>query len=628
MAIASGTVWEINSGATASNANAGGFNPANANFLTDFTATSATGNAPVISSASYNFVAGDVGAWIYVKSGTNWTPGYYQITSVGGNAATVNATIGAAIQFSGTVWKANTVAGVATVASPTGGTCGIDFSQGTASIISGTDLACADGDAAAPVITSAGTPFSVRYIGNLIYVSAGTGYTVGRYEIVSVSGSNATLDRAVGTDGAKVDGTFAVGGALSLASSDDAVFETMVAGNIAHVKNGTYVIGGTVSLSTAGSATLSITLQGYATLRGDDPRTTSRPTFNCAAATFTFASQWYVKNIIFVGTASPVVTQGNYNAMLYCKVINSSTTANRAAIICGSNANYFFNEFCSYRGLGMQAAGSNFIYGNYIHDSVTGIYNSTTAFLTAINNLIVGCTSYGIWTDAPGIITQTYIGNTVYGYATPIALSRGFRIDTGTRDIQCFNNIVSGWTTGIWHEDVGQSVLIENYNCLYGNTANTENHTLGANTITTDPGFASVTNLAGTTATTSGSVLTQAAGDFSTVVDGQDYLYLISGTGVTAGIYGITAHTATTLTLDIAPGTNATADKVWRVITGRNFAIGTNAKNAGAPTVFTNAPTNTYVDLGAAQSQYGSGIAANLAGGAGGSKGLGKKGFN
>ena len=43
--------------------NGGGFDYANAFALTDLAATSATGNAAVLSSASYNFVAGDVSAW-------------------------------------------------------------------------------------------------------------------------------------------------------------------------------------------------------------------------------------------------------------------------------------------------------------------------------------------------------------------------------------------------------------------------------------------------------------------------------------------------------------------------------------------------------------------------------------
>src|ERR1035437_3502052 len=126
------SVFEVRSGATAGNVNGGGFNPANANFISNFTATVATGNSPVIASASYNFVAGDVGAWVYVKSGSNWTAGWYQIASVASNKATVNAAIGQAIQISNGRYITNTVAGCATTASPTSGTCGIDYSQQTA----------------------------------------------------------------------------------------------------------------------------------------------------------------------------------------------------------------------------------------------------------------------------------------------------------------------------------------------------------------------------------------------------------------------------------------------------------------------------------------------------------------
>ncbi len=62
--------------------NGGGFDTGVAGFPTDGAATVATSSAPVFTSASYNFVAGDVGAWIYIKSGTNWTAGWYQITVV------------------------------------------------------------------------------------------------------------------------------------------------------------------------------------------------------------------------------------------------------------------------------------------------------------------------------------------------------------------------------------------------------------------------------------------------------------------------------------------------------------------------------------------------------------------
>jgi len=123
----------------------------------------------------------------------------------------------------------------------------------------------------------------------------------------------------------------------------------------------------------------------------------------------------------------------------------------------------------------------------------------------------------------------------------------------------------------------------------------------GAHDLSLDPQFANVAQLTGSTATTSGSVLTQTGANFSSVVDGQDYLYLVSGTGVTDGIYGITAHTTTTLTLDIAPGTDATADKVWQITTGRNFAIGGSLGGQGAPGVFPGGTTSSYIDIGGAQ---------------------------
>src|SRR5712692_3833129 len=125
---------------------AGLFNPDNANFLTDLAATSGTTTAPVVTSASYNFVAGDVGAWVYVKSGTNWIPGWYKISSVASNAATLDATLGHACLAKANVSSnmvfagLSTANGCATAGSPTGGTWSIDYSQQNASQFNGTDL--------------------------------------------------------------------------------------------------------------------------------------------------------------------------------------------------------------------------------------------------------------------------------------------------------------------------------------------------------------------------------------------------------------------------------------------------------------------------------------------------------
>lgn len=73
--------------------------------------------------------------------------------------------------------------------------------------VSVTDAACADGDATNPVITSATYTFTSRDVGKVVHVTAGTSWTTGIYTIVSVSAGAATLDRAVGANGALTSGS-------------------------------------------------------------------------------------------------------------------------------------------------------------------------------------------------------------------------------------------------------------------------------------------------------------------------------------------------------------------------------------------------------------------------------------
>lgn len=75
---------------------------------------------------------------------------------------------------------------------------------------SGTNLATSNGNAAAPVVTSATHNFTTDEVNNLINVTAGTNWTAGLYKIVSVSANAATLDRACGTAASLTSGTWAV----------------------------------------------------------------------------------------------------------------------------------------------------------------------------------------------------------------------------------------------------------------------------------------------------------------------------------------------------------------------------------------------------------------------------------
>ena len=164
---------------------------------TDGAATSATGTAPVFNSASYNFVSGDVGAKLFIASGSNWIPGWYAIVSVASNKATLNATAGEAVLAPGASGGLSTVNGCATTASPTGATWTIDYSQQAAAQFSYTDLAIQSTNTE---LQSSGHPFGIQQVGNLVYATSGSGFTVGWYCIQSITGgTTAVMDRAVGT---------------------------------------------------------------------------------------------------------------------------------------------------------------------------------------------------------------------------------------------------------------------------------------------------------------------------------------------------------------------------------------------------------------------------------------------
>lgn len=569
-----GAVFEIRSAATAGNLGGGGFNPVNANFISNFTATSATGNSPVISSASYNFVAGDVGAWIYVKSGTNWTPGWYQISSVASNNATVNAIIGAAIQISNNRYITNTVAGCATTASPTSGNCGIDYSQQNAAqvtnnVLTGTTTTCTD----------ATTPFGAQHVGNFICISAGTGVTAGWYEIVSVSGVTATLDRSAG---ASYSGcTYYLGGAVSLGGSTsgitDAIFflqggNTTTRGIRFFIKGAATYTPSAAITTLAGNGAWPAIIEGFNSLRGDRPTIASgnQPIISMGANIWTDGSINQINNITFTGTSTSVIANGGGTTYAYCKVKNSSTTAGRfAANISGGNGLYIACELISYLGTAVSATGGTTnIVGCYIHDSDIGI-NVSGANSSIVSNIIVSCVTEAIIEQSA---YNLIYGNTLYGAENKLGIGIAQPYPRGLK----INNILYGFVSGYGGVDT-QYCGVADYNSFFNNTSNINASTtgafFGANDVTaTNPSFTSVAQVTGTTATSSGTTLTDSGKNFTTagVIAGQDYLYIISGTGATAGIYGITAVGTTTLTTDNSLGA-ISANGTYQITTGRNF---------------------------------------------------------
>jgi len=563
--------------------------------LTDLTTDTNTANtaAPVVSSASYNFVAGDVGNWLYIKSGTNWTPGWYKIASVASNKATLSAAVGSSdvVQVTNQVtgqaqgnYGTNTVIGCATVGTPTAGTFTIDYSQATAARISGvTDFAAVG---ASTTLTSATAAFTPVMVGNFYHqTTTGTGGfgVVGWYEIVSyTNATTVVLDRTPNSGTASVACTGYVGGALSMNSTlDDDVMETAVAGQVWFVKNnGTFSLGETVSIGAAGSGTAIIMLEGYNTRRGDAPTGTSRPTINCATASFTLGARWHVANLIFTGTATtaPLVTATGGKAW-NCKMVNSSTTAARPGFTIGTGTLVVSCEVISYRGAAVSVVNTAVtMVGCWIHDSVSGISGSSTQgpAYNFINNIFSGCTTAAITITVAYTGLLTIHGNTFYGAENKLGI--GVNLTTGGSNlVQFINNIVYGFATGCTHADT-QSQLFDDYNCYYNNTADVTSNDKwqkGLNDVSVDPAFTSVTQITGTGATSSTNVLTDGSKDFTALgVTTNDYVYLVSGsgTGFASAIFGISAVGTTTLTLTSNITTSGSGSSiVYQTTIGNNF---------------------------------------------------------
>ncbi len=313
MAFTSGLVLHaMNGGSEATTGSGGGFDTGVSGMATDGAATAANTNAPVFTSASYNFVAGDVGHWLFIKAGTNWIPGWYQIASVAAGAATLTAGIGVATLVN---FGLNTVVGAATTASPTGATWSVDYSRVASFVVSYADLVI---DATTNTnATSATFPFTINRVGNLITVSSGTGFTVQRLALVSVAGVIGTFDKSLGTlsstagvaklggslTGIGVAGSLLVAGATHFVKYNATVF-TLTSAT-------TNSINGRMSISVASLAS-PVRVRGYDVTPGDE--TANRPTLKWGLAAggtaiFTPSTSCYISNFILDGNRANFVNQ-------------------------------------------------------------------------------------------------------------------------------------------------------------------------------------------------------------------------------------------------------------------------------------------------------------------------------
>jgi hypothetical protein len=432
MAFNGSCVIEVQTGGDDTN-NGGIFDFSTTNKSTNLTATSATGTAPVVSSASYSFVAGDVGAWLYIASGTNWRKGLYQISSVSSGSATINAAAGS-YYLADTLgpYAVSTADGCATTASPTGGTWSVDYTQQASAQLSYTDLV----QASTTTLTSAAKPFSVNLVGNTISITSGTGtWTTQRVLITNVSGTTATVDKTLGGTGG-TGGTGRLGGAL--ASPGKAAGLT-VSGMDVFVKSGTYLItsasanvsGGKIYDSAGGGGTNAGFWCGYSTSRVFGNEDTA-PLLQVSGAISSFNmvelvqqySRWW--NFELDGASKSSMTGLYLNAgWQWAGRIYVHHTTNYGII--SSSGTLYLCRTSNCSGNAAMYSGGVAVSCESYSNTISGISAaaSGTQFLSCLSYANTGASSDG-FADANGNLPYTAINCVAYGNGRA-----GFNLDSG-----------------------------------------------------------------------------------------------------------------------------------------------------------------------------------------------------
>lgn len=264
------------------------------------------------------------------------------------------------------------------------GASGTDWTQQNGAQYSVTD-GVANGTT---TLTSATANFGTDVVGNVIYVTGGTGSIVaGWYEIVTrTSASAIVVDRSTGlTAGTGV--TLKIGGALL--TIGQAITNT-VAGNDIWVQGpGTFSITSGLVIPAGVDNTDGTHLIGYNATRGDNPRTTGRPT------------------ILVNNAAIAAVTQSN--SYTYCGffILDGGVGASKGTIGVNQTAEFTTTEGCSATGF------------------TTSGFSLTDGRLTAINceayAMVAGATGGFVWSSIARLLWCYSHDNPCHGFAATAA---------------------------------------------------------------------------------------------------------------------------------------------------------------------------------------------------------------
>ena len=256
------SIWEVQSLGSASNS--GIFDP-NVTMAANLSSANGTSVFPTVTTATYSFKTEDIGNYLFVRSGTNWTPGWYQITGLAGTSAIVNANKN---QYTLSNLQPGFLDGIGLVNSISSATWTVDYTQKTSPRNVYSDIVLLS----PTTYSSAGYTVNAAMPGNSVRITGGTGFTAGIYIITAASGTSVTLDRSAGIQGS-TGGQGNFGGALSNIYNA-AIGMTQICGDkvVCLVKNDdVYTASGDTQVPSYNTSAIFL---GYGTYRGDNQKVT------------------------------------------------------------------------------------------------------------------------------------------------------------------------------------------------------------------------------------------------------------------------------------------------------------------------------------------------------------------
>lgn len=386
---------------------------------------------------------------------------------------------------------------------PTAGVPGTDYSQQNSPQVTYTDLVI-DGTTNTKC-TSAAFPFTSAHVGNVINITSGTGFTVQRVQIISVSAAVATCDKSLGTLSSTGGNGKLGGGLLTIPTAAG----LMVSGNRMWIKSGTYTLTSVVSLT----AYNNIFIAGYGTTHGDfgtppliTTSTNSTKLFRTGSGDNTARLAYNFINLHMSNTASVrdkgvEAMNGNAPGIFYrCQLIGFSEAI-------GKDSGATFAPFlhleeteignCTVNGA-ITTSDQIIAINCYIHDiTFNGIQAGTGGGLMVLNNsLFTNCGDAGFGNYDSDVSEMFYIING----CTFAGNGQGFRSGGSSGPVAAaivsiVNSIFYDNTTGVLCPLAPRNGLMNRNNAYGANGADRTNYPAGVEdvTLSADP----FTNAAG-----------------------------------------------------------------------------------------------------------------------------------